>query len=299
MTEQQVITVEQQEDQTQPVAEAALQKDITDSVFRRISNLEKSNGIKLPEGYNPGNALKAAYLKLQTVVDKNKRLAIKVCTRESIINALFDMCIQGLSPAKNQCYFIVRGDELTLMRSYFGTVAVLKRLKGVDDVFAQVVYKGDVFEYAIVGGNILVTKHEQKLENINLNNIVGAYCVIVKNGKPRCEIMTMAQIRQAWSHTSNGGGVQNEFPDQMAKRTVINRGAKMYVNTSDDDDELIEAINNSTEAEYAADPTENGDPVSLPAPQQVIAEKPIVIDSEALSEAATQYAETERRKPGF
>ena len=297
MSEQNVVAVEQQEE-TQ-VADASFQKDITDSVFRRISNLEKSNGIKLPEGYNPGNALKAAYLKLQTVVDKNKKLAIKVCTRESIINSLFDMCIQGLSPAKNQCYFIVRGDELTLMRSYFGTVAVLKRLKGVDDVFAQVVYKGDVFEYAIVGGNVMVTKHEQKLENINLNNIVGAYCVIVKNGKPRCEIMTMEQIRQAWTHTTNGGGVQREFPDQMAKRTVINRGAKMYVNTSDDDDELIEAINNSTEAEYAADPTENGDPVSLPAPQQALPEKPIVIDSEALSEAAAQYAETERRKPGF
>ena len=299
MTEQQVITVEQQEDQTQPVADAAFQKDITDSVFRRISNLEKSNGIKLPEGYNPGNALKAAYLKLQTVVDKNKKLAIKVCTRESIINALFDMCIQGLSPAKNQCYFIVRGDELTLMRSYFGTVAVLKRLKGVDDVFAQVVYKGDVFEYAIVGGNILVTKHEQKLENINLNNIVGAYCVIVKDGKPRCEIMTMEQIKQAWTHSTNGGGVQREFPDQMAKRTVINRGAKMYVNTSDDDDELIEAINNSTEAEYATDPTENGDPVSLPAPQQALPEKPIVIDSEAVAETVAEYAATERRKPGF
>lgn len=297
MSEQNVVAVEQQEE-TQ-VADAAFQKDITDSVFRRISNLEKSNGIKLPEGYNPGNALKAAYLKLQTVVDKNKKLAIKVCTRESIINSLFDMCIQGLSPAKNQCYFIVRGDELTLMRSYFGTVAVLKRLKGVDDVFAQVVYKGDVFEYAIEGGNVMVTKHEQKLENINLDSIIGAYCVIVKNGKPRCEIMTMAQIRQAWSHTTNGGGVQREFPDQMAKRTVINRGAKMYVNTSDDDDELIEAINNSTEAEYVADPTENGDPVSLPAPQQALPEKPIVIDSEAVSEAVAEYAATERRKPGF
>ena len=81
--------------------------------------------------------------------------------------------------------------------------------------------------------------------------------------------MTMQQIRTAWSHTTNGGGVQKEYPDQMAKRTVINRGAKMYVNTSDDDDTIIEAINRTTESEYQEPvytdfTSDNGEEVHLP-----------------------------------
>lgn len=36
----------------------------------------------------------------------------------------------------------------------------------------------------------------------------------------------------------------------MAKRTVINRAAKAFINTSDDSDLLVQAINNSTENEY-------------------------------------------------
>lgn len=298
MSEQRNMLAEQEAAQVQMGADPIAQKDITDSVLRKVNQLEQSKTIKMPAGYNPGNALKAAWLKLQTVVDKNKKPALEVCTRVSIANSLFDMCIQGLTPAKNQCYFIVRGNELTLMRSYFGTAAVLKRLNGVEDVFAQVVYKGDVFEYIIDGGNIVVTKHEQKLENINTDNIVGAYCVIVKDGKPRCEIMTMTQIRQAWTHTTNGGGVQKEYPDQMAKRTVINRGAKMYVNTSDDADELIESINRSTENEYDDSPVENGEPVTLPAATVALPASQAAIEIPAESVVQAEVV-AERRKPGF
>ena len=276
---------------------AAAQKDITDSVMKRITELEGRPGFKMPQGYSPNNALKSAWLKLQTVEDREKNKALAVCTQASIANALFDMCIQGLSPAKNQCYFIVYGKELTLMRSYFGTAAVLKRLNGVEDVFAQVVYQNDVFEYEIEGGNIVITRHDQKLENIDMDKIVGAYCVIVKDGKPRTEIMTKKQIDKSWSKTKNGGGVQKDFPDQMAKRTVINRAAKMYVNTSDDADELIESINRTTENEYDNRQPENGDEITIPeAPQQ----KPIEVEGKVSDPEPVEQPKTETsRKPGF
>lgn len=275
----------------------ATQKDITDSVMKRITELEGRPGFKMPQGYSPNNALKSAWLKLQTVEDRDKNKALAVCTPTSIANALFDMCIQGLSPAKNQCYFIVYGKELTLMRSYFGTAAVLKRLNGVEDVFAQVVYQDDIFEYEIDGGNIVITRHDQKLENIDMDKIVGAYCTIVKNGKARSEIMTKKQIDKSWSKTKNGGSVQKEFPDQMAKRTVINRAAKMYVNTSDDADELIESINRTTENEYENRPPENGDEVRIPEPPKgdVIEGEGTVGEPEPVEEPKTEKS----RKPGF
>ncbi|MGO0053923.1 recombinase RecT, partial [Streptococcus suis] len=40
------------------------------------------------------------------------------------------------------------------------------------------------------------------------------------------------------------------FPQEMAKRTVINRAAKQFFNTSDDSDILIEAVNRTTENEF-------------------------------------------------
>ena len=36
----------------------------------------------------------------------------------------------------------------------------------------------------------------------------------------------------------------------MAKRTVLNRAAKMFINTSDDSDLLTGAINDTTSNEY-------------------------------------------------
>lgn len=304
------LTVAETEAQNQDIP----QKDIADSVLKRVMELQDKETLSLPKNYNPGNALKSAWLIIKGLTDKNKRPALDVCTKESVINSLFDMCIQALSPAKKQCYFIVRGDQLTLSRSYFGTCAALKRLNGIEDVYAQVIYKDDVFEYEIKNGNIIVTKHEQKLANIDLAKIVGAYSVIIKNGEPRCELMTMQQIQTAWSHTSSNGAVQREYPDQMAKRTVINRGAKMYVNTSDDADEIIEAINRTTEAEYSdavyTDFAEdNGAEVQLPAtPQNALPEaeqaKQITnptrhVENPSILPPRQQNPEMKKRQPNF
>jgi recombination protein RecT len=284
---------------------ASFENNISDTVIRRIGELKNEDGLKLPSNYNVGNALKSAWLKLKQVTDKAGKHVEEVCTMESVANALLDMVIQGLSPAKSQCYFIIRGDQLTLMRSYFGTAAVLKRLPGIQDVYAQVIYEDDVFEYEINGGNLVVTKHEQKLQNINMSKIIGAYSVIVKDGDKRCEIMTMDQIRTAWKRTSNGGKVQEEYPDQMAKRTVINRGAKMYVNTSDDADVLIDTINRTTASEYeeyyeVQQPVANGDVVSLPPAEEALPEPQqteIPATVKKTEEAKTE--KSSRRQPGF
>ena len=144
------------------------------------------------------------------------------------------------------------------MRSYFGTMAVTKRLNGVEDIFAQVIYEGDDFEFTIQKGTKKIVKHSQKLENIDINKIVGAYCTIIYgDGKEFTEIMTKKQIDQAWSKTKmKSNSVQREFPEEMAKRTVINRTCKLFTNTSDDSDLLIESFNRSTEAEYAGGPEE-------------------------------------------
>ena len=52
-----------------------MQKDITDQVSNRISQLQ-DDGLALPKDYNPQNALKAAWFKLQQTKDRSNRPAL-------------------------------------------------------------------------------------------------------------------------------------------------------------------------------------------------------------------------------
>lgn len=232
---------------------AVMQKDITDQVSNRISQLQ-DDGLALPKDYNPQNALKAAWFKLQQTKDRSNRPALQVCTRASIANALLDMVTQGLSPAKTQCYFIMYGNEVQLQRSYFGTIAAVKRLSSVKDIDAQVVHQGD--EFAIGAdelGRIKVTKFVPKFENLD-KPIKGAFAFIeLANGDVHYTVMTQKQIMTSWGQ-SRQHNVQQKFADEMAKRTVINRAAKMYINTSDDSDLLTGSINTVTANEYEDEP---------------------------------------------
>lgn len=226
-------------------------KQITSAVAKRLDML-KDEGLALPANYNAQNALKAAYLRLQTVKDRQGNPALTVCTEPSIANALLDMAIQGLSPAKNQCYFIVYGNELQMQRSYFGTIAALKRLDSVEDIDAQVVHRGDKFEIgADEVGHIIVTKFEPSFANLD-KELIGAFAFIkLTNGRVDYTVMTKAQIDTSWAQSrSRQNNVQKKFSDEMAKRTVLNRAAKMFINTSDDSDLLTGSINAATEAEY-------------------------------------------------
>lgn len=228
---------------------AIIQKDITDSVNGKLGELRK-DGLVIPNNYNASNALKSAFFKLQEVRDKSCKPALEVCTKESIANSLLDMVVQGLSPAKTQCYFVVYGNQLQLNRSYFGTQTVLKRLTNVKDIWANVIFEGDVFDYEIVGGREKLLKHETKFTNRD-NAILGAYAVVkTSDDEEILTPMTRKEIDAAWGQSKTSQAVHKKFPQEMAKRTVINRAAKAFINTSDDSDLLVEAINKSTENEY-------------------------------------------------
>lgn len=227
------------------------QQNISDQVLTKIKEFENGGDIAFPPNYNYANALKSAQLILAEAVDKNKQPVLQTCTKASICNALLDMTIQGLSPAKKQCYFVPYGGKLQLMKSYLGNIAATKRLKGVKDVFANIIWEGDEFEYKLnlETGLIEIVKHEQKFENIG-KKILGAYAIVVReDAKNYVEVMNMEQIRNAWNQGAAKGksGAHQNFSDQMAKKTVINRACKNFVNTSDDSDVLIESLNRTNE----------------------------------------------------
>jgi recombination protein RecT len=225
-----------------------------ENVLARIATFQTSGGLKLPPDYSAENAVRSAWLVLQEIKNTNNQPALTVCTPASIANAMLNMVLQGLNPVKKQCYFIVRGNQLCMDRSYIGTIAIAKRVAKVQDANANVVYQGDEFEYEIntVTGKKKVTKHIQKLENIDINKITGAYVTVVPiEGETFSEIMTMAQIRQAWNQGPMKGQspAHKNFPDQMAMKTVTSRGLKIAIGASDDsglyddeDDVITDAV---------------------------------------------------------
>lgn len=233
-------------------------KEFINVVQDQFNEMNKESSITLPNNYSVGNAVKSAYLKLLETKDKNKNSVLESCSRASIANALLEMVVQGLSPAKNQCYFIAYGGSLQLMRSYMGTVAVTKRLNGIKDVKAYCIYEGDEFvtEFDVNTATINITKFNPSLENIDISKIKGAFAVIIgEDGPVHTEIMSMAQIKKAWGQgaTKGNSGAHTNFAEEMAKKSVINRACKMYANTSDDSDILIDSFNRTTENEYKED----------------------------------------------
>lgn len=226
-----------------------LQKDITDDIARKLDELKKDGGLAIPANYNPANALKSAFFEMTNSPSGN---LLGKCSRESIANSLLNMAIQGLSPAKKQCYFVPYGQNLSMQRSYFGTQKVVKSLTNVEDIWATIIYEGDEFEIEIEGGRERIAKHTTSFLNRD-NDIIGAYCIIKKtDGEEVLTVMTRKEIEASWSQSKNKS-VQNKFPQEMAKRTVINRAAKAFINTSDDSDALIQAVNDTTEEEFEND----------------------------------------------
>lgn len=218
---------------------AVAQKDVVDSVLAKITKFEETGELVLPSNYSAANALKSAWLILQETVDRNNRPALEVCSKESVANALLDMVVQGLSPVKKQCYFIVYGTKMQLMRSYLGTLAVAKRVAGVKVAAANCVYEGDKFVYAIdpATGLKKIVEHSQSLENLDVNKVKGAYAILgMEDGRVVVEIMNINQIKQAWMQGATKGSspAHKNFGDEMAKKTVIGRACKLLIGMSDD-----------------------------------------------------------------
>lgn len=224
---------------------AKIQKEMVGNVQTQIENLAQQGRLSFPANYSPENALHSAWLAILQTKDLNGRHALEVCTRESIANAMLNTVVMGLNPGKKQVYYIVYGNKLEAQRSYFGTKAVTKRVKGVKDIYEDVVFKGDSFKISKNRGSWVIDEHQSCFENIDPDNVVAAYCTIeMDDGRTYTEVMNMAQIQKSWSKSrSSKQTVHKEFPDQMAKRTVINRACKMFFNTSDDSDLLIDSFN--------------------------------------------------------
>ena len=221
---------------------AKQQPRVTTKVLEQINGL-RAKGLQIPPHYSPANALNAAWLILQEVQNMDKKPIFNngqltgIVTELSVVNALHDMVIQGLNPSKKQCYFIVYGNKVVCQRSYFGDMVVAERAKPGITFYFDTINEGDEFEMEKArtrnGFVTTIAKHKQPFPRSDA--LLGAYCgAFDKDGNDLgAEVFDMDRIKKSWAK-SKMPKTQNEFPSEMALRTIIRRYCKPIINASND-----------------------------------------------------------------
>ena len=248
------------------------QATIVDMVGDRVEKWIANGQITLPGDYDVNTAMKFAWLELQTVKDLGDKplfvdgkLDETVGTRNSLINALLTMAVQGLNVGKDQGYFIIFAKQVTFMRSYFGTerVAIMVQPK-IASFASNVIREGDEVTYDLDNGRIKNLVHKTSWENRN-KAITGAYAVAFDiEGKPfSSDIMSTEEIHASWKMSKakpfdDNGKLKPtsrhaQFPVEFSKRTVLDRLCKPVINTSTDKALLRDMIKRSSELADSAD----------------------------------------------
>ncbi len=227
---------------------------LAESVSKWLMSDIAKGAIKSIPGYNVQAEVYSALMKIAQTKDRNGRTALEVCTKDSICVALKDLVILGLSITKDQGYFIVYGNQLQLQKSYFGNQYVFKRLFPNLIPTVNVAFEGDDISYLHddLYDFDYVKVNKAEIENRN-NPIRCAYGSIVDTDKERkihgC-VMTMKEIKACWAH-GKSTNVQNEFPQEMAKRTLLNRMLKNFIKSSSNQDKnIVDAFIRTTENEF-------------------------------------------------
>lgn len=216
-----------------------IQESTVNRVMQQVAELQQAGELVLPKDYNAGNALKSAWIYLQTIETRTKQKAVDVCTKLSICNCLLEMVIRGQHPKKH-CYFIPCGNSLEYWERYTGKILRAKRDTKIKEVVAQIVYEGDNFVYTVdKDGYYQLVRHETAIENIDPQKIKAAYAIVINKDDTRhLEIMTIDQIRKSWQQGAARGnsGAHLNFTDQMCKKSVIARACKIELDSTADNE---------------------------------------------------------------
>jgi recombination protein RecT len=276
---------------------AKVEGNVSTIVLKQVQKLQEARTLFLPGDYSPENALRSAWFFINNSDQKEKILA---CTPESQINALYDMVIQALDVSKKQAYFIPYGTRLVLQRSYFGDIAVAKRVRPGIEVYHDVIYEGETIKVrkeVTRYGYVTRIEHDPSFPR-EQKSIIGAYCgVFDENGEHMgVELMDMDQIKTSWKKSKTYGEksatFHNEQPDIACQRTVIRRRLKPIINASNDAALLesvrrqeIDASEAQMDDEVAANA--NGQIIKIPAldPRSETTPVPTLDPPAALSES--------------
>jgi phage RecT family recombinase len=163
--------------------------------------------------------------------------------RDSLMQSLRHAITMGLSinPALGEAYLIPRWDKtlranvVQCQRGYQGLLALMFRSDMIDSVFADVIYRDEV--YKIYGGTNARIEHEPDVEGElrtnHFDDIIIAYANVYLKGstRPIFVYLTYADLSRARAMNLDRDGNPSlpwrEHPQSMAIKTALARVCKM------------------------------------------------------------------------
>ena len=246
-----VKTIEQQYEEKKPLIEEVINGIVLANYKTEFGYGEKEIAEKKQNAH-------LFLLKLLGAKDTAKRPAILTASEDSIRECALTYLNGDYDLFKNQGYLFSFGSELKFMVSKDGYVALAKKTNpDIKDFHAEIVYKGDEFEFEKIAGKTVITKHKQKLENITANwlDVVAAYATCeFKDGTHIADVMTIQEIKNSLAtaqkgitdtHKKNPKIMLSKFPLRRLAKTRIYQSNPDIANIIVDEEVEFEAVDTS------------------------------------------------------
>ena len=161
----------------------------------------------------------------------------------SVINAIINVAQTGLTlnPVLKLGYLVPMDKKVLFWPSYMGKREIVMRTGIVKDAYARLVYKGDQFEIKYGTGGYV--KHvpdpwtEKKPEDI----VGGYWYCLLKDDTEKFGTMNQSEIKAIQKRSPSVNASHSPWKtdwEQMALKTIFNRGFKEMPKTGISDDQL-------------------------------------------------------------
>ena len=253
-------------------------KENFEEVIKNIEDSVRSGSITVPPHYDYKKAIAGvkSYVAHCLASESEAERTFLDGSAASLSTALYDMLTLGLSLHDKSCYLFRKSrktGQYTLRRSYYGTEKIIRELYPDSKIFAAAVYEGEQFNMGrFVNGKPVEISHYPDLECMNKGNIIASYAVILDKddkviGYSVLNSTALANIKL------NGGFVNpvwKTYPEEMAKKSAINRACKTLVNSipaylkNEQTDEMISSFNKSEDYDVVPSAIDDEDIENMP-----------------------------------
>jgi len=183
------------------------------------SELDRISGA-LPESFNKQ---RFALNFVSLIQDKPE---LQKYSKEVLATALVRSAQDNLDALNNEVYIYKGyGDKLTYTPSYKGLrkMAIEKSVRPIKDIYAKPIFEGDTVEEVFADG---AAKLIYKSNFMKRGKWIGVFAVCVfKDDSEIYELMDMNDINAVKAKSRNSGAWK-DFPQEMAKKSVIRRLCK-------------------------------------------------------------------------
>lgn len=221
------------------------------------------------------------------------------CSQNSLLLALMDAAACGLEPDGRKGHLVPFKQDVVFVPGYQGLIDRMREGGAIRDVWTEVVYEGDTFEFE--RGDAPRLKHIPNTESDSygdMRSARGVYCCVrLHDGTVHTEYMPRKQvlaIKDGVLKRSGGRPSPWSMPEnegEMWRKTAVRRASKYIPYTPD----LAELLMHVDESERAGEARRIEVEVSRPAPS--IGERIMGLPAPALMPAAIPRAEEPEYAP--